>query len=307
MKDAKRRKELALTALGLAAAAGLAFVAMPDDAEAMGIPGLPDTITLVGVVRDFQEPMDRPGGHPDFEATPTNGFGHYAGNIAAQLDADGKPVFAGGGRKVMSQWRDSASRNIMPSSFDPDLGDMAGSWGPEDSGGIHSAQSFSQWYRDTPGLNMSAPLSITLRLDADSQKYIFDDRTDPDYANLGGFFPINGQLLGNEANDDRNFHFTYELDTTFTYRKGAGDTFTFRGDDDVWVFIDGRKVIDLGGVHAAIQQTVHLDRLSWLQDGKDYQLKFFFAERHRTQSNFHMETTFPLRNGKLPTISGMYD
>jgi fibro-slime domain-containing protein len=65
-------------------------------------------------------------------------------------------------------------------------------------------------------------------------------------------------------------------------------------------------VIDLGGVHGAVEQEVQLNRLG-LVDGQEYDLDFFFAERHRTQSNFKITTNLLLSNTVLPTISNAYD
>lgn len=114
------------------------------------------------------------------------------------------------------------------------------------------------------------------------------------------FFPIDGQLLGDQGNA-HNYHFTYAIETTFGYTKGAGQTFRFRGDDDVWVFFDDLLGIDLGGVHGAEDQTVNLDVLfAGTRESGNYSFNFFFAERHLTQSNLLIETSLRLTDNTVP-------
>lgn len=287
-----------LTAAGaLVALSGSALLMSPGEAVAQDGDqfSLPDTVTLTGVVRDFRE-RTVSGGHPDFERRPNAGFGHYMGNVAMQLDDDNKPVFTGEGRKVSRQWSDSSGRPLHPSLYDGSLGDSAGNWGSYDSGGIDSAASFAQWFRDVPGVNMSDQLDLTLVRQPGSNVYVFDDRHDRTYSNRGGFFPINGELFGNSPGNDKNFHFTFELQTEFTYREDSGQVFTFNGDDDVWVFIDGRLVIDMGGVRPSKSQRIDLDRLSSLEDGGTYELRLFHAQRRTNESNFRLETTLELES-----------
>jgi len=152
----------------------------------------------------------------------------------------------------------------------------------------HGKTYFDQWYNDVTGVNMSS-VGSTLTFEKDSSgNYVFSDST---------FFPLDGQLFGNEGND-HNYHFTMELHTTFTYQ--AEQIFSFTGDDDVWVFINDQLVIDLGGVHTAQSALVDLDDLVGLIEGNVYSFDLFFAERHTTESNFMATTNIDLEVVPVP-------
>ena len=143
---------------------------------------------------------------------------------------------------------------------------------------------FDMWYRDNVTYNMSKPHTITLALVGGSNPptYRFND---------SNFYPIDNQLFGNQGNS-HNYHFTYEIHTNFQYR--GGEVFTFTGDDDVFVFINGKLALDLGGVHGAETASVNLDTSAaslGIVKCSSYAIDFFQAERHTTQSNFRIETT----------------
>jgi len=142
-------------------------------------------------------------------------------------------------------------------------------------------ENFDQWYRDVDGVNL--PFEHTIQLSSNKEGVYSYENT--------AFFPIDTRGWGREQND-HNYHFTFELRTQFIYRQG--DVFSFTGDDDLFVFINGRLALDLGGVHPPITGQVSLDERAQelgIQPGGIYPLDIFHAERHRSLSNFAIETS----------------
>lgn len=73
--------------------------------------------------------------------------------------------------------------------------------------------------------------------------------------------------------------------------------YTFFGDDDLWVFLDGRLVCDIGGVHSSIGE--YVDLRDYLPEGSGgrHTLTFFYTERGASGSTCYMQFT-------LPSVSG---
>ena len=69
----------------------IGLVTSPATAQA------PTVIIMPGIIRDFQR------AHPDFDITPSGGYGHYAGNIAMTISASQTPVSISPARCSRSQ------------------------------------------------------------------------------------------------------------------------------------------------------------------------------------------------------------
>jgi fibro-slime domain-containing protein len=219
----------------------------------------PATLGIPIIYRDFRgrdlpAAGGLPAGHPDFEHIT----GTDLGIVGPMLGGDKKPVYAKGAGSLTT----------------------------------NGATAFNQWYNDTPNVNVTIPDTLNLTRNMGDGSYFFDsDRFFP--LNDRGFRVGNREPLRNAKNDAGNdiaqqsFHFTSELRYWFEF--GGGERLDFRGDDDVWVFVNGRRVIDIGGVHSAQTASVTLAAgQNGMTVGQIYEIVLFQAERHTTQSSYRL-------------------
>ena len=198
--------------------------------------------------------------HPDFGTASQNTLS--TGNVESILGTDRKPVYV--------------------------------------AGKYTSKANFDWWYKtDTRPLDEASETPVNLEIQYNvpltygTSGWFYDSASE----NPPGFWILDNKgFQAGSSSSYHNFHFTMECHFRFLFK--GGEIFDFIGDDDVWVFINNKLVVDIGGLHVPVAGNVKLDTLEDLVVGKSYDMSLFYAERHATGSNFKMTTSLeapPLR------------
>lgn len=153
----------------------------------------------------------------------------------------------------------------------------------------------------------------------------YQDQTDTPYFLDGG---ITKSDVGDADPEykDTNFNFVLQSNAYFIYHPDDQLFFEFEGDDDVYLFINGQLVLDIGGAHAVTGTKMQLnDYVTWawsikndaeayaqltdtekqrvdalaLEEGNTYSFDFYYMERHGYGSNMRIFTNFQLASGQI--------
>ncbi len=230
-------------------------------------PVQPNLIYLPVTLRDFipgcsfaSRPTDQvPGAVPPYghpDFECYTGDDIMYGNVQSQLDADRKPV-------------------RVPNSV------------------TFSNDSFHTWFRSHEDYNRTLSQLLTL-VHQGGGVYRFESSSYFPLDNLGWITetcngsPCEIHMYGH------NFAFTTEIRYWFEYR--GNEILEFTGDDDVWVFINNRLAVDVGGVHPVRSGSVNLGNPTVAQQlgltiGGIYEAVVFHAERHTDNSNYMLTLT----------------
>ena len=136
----------------------------------------------------------------------------------------------------------------------------------------------------------------------------------------------NGHSASNfDTYQNRNYNYMLRSHGEFVYQESENLFFEFEGDDDVYLFINGQLVLDIGGAHPVATQKINLnayvkdakqkvasgnyterDKALAMIDGESYSFDFFYLERHGYGANMRIVTNIRVMDTNIDTTKSAY-
>ena len=239
-------------------------------------------LRVPALFRDFRHT------HSDFEQSGCGSQTAVPGIVQSELSPSGKPLLVSNGPQVciaspssFAEWY-TATSNSSPIVgelvlFDNGNGGFVNRWGA-------NGERWTAGGTPLDGTPFFFPIDNSPKALTDTR---YDAATGPPYA---ADFAWESALVAGASQHD--FHFTTEVKYWFVFEAAKAASLAFTGDDDVWVFVNGKLALDLGGMHPPASGSVVLDATSastyGLSDGKVYAISIFHAERHTEGSSFRL-------------------
>ena len=110
-----------------------------------------------------------------------------------------------------------------------------------------------------------------------------------------------------ESQIGRDYSYSMEGHGQFVFNAEDNLYFTFEGDDDVYLFINNKMVMDIGAAHSITKSTFNLNdyiKECGLKDGEMYDFDFYYMERHSYGANIRIETNIDVTSKYIDTEKG---
>lgn len=195
-----------------------------------------------------------------------------------------------------------------------------------------SSGTVDYWYFDSKESDNNLRLTqdtVTGRYYLNPSTEVVKGKTTDSVTESGNFFPFNGSgQSGNSGKLNYGFGTKFELEFKLTDSGTVLDSngrevpieFNFSGDDDIWIFIDGKLALDLGGDHGIVTGTLDFKNKRYTissvknqtsggssanqsgtfsiegDNSDEHVLTLFYMERGLWESNMFMSFNFPDNN-----------